>query len=61
MVSRLFEKELGWMVGSEILRQRLNIAKKFLMEDTLSIAEITFRMGFCDPAYFTNTFHRATG
>ena len=60
-VSRLFEKELGRTVGAEILRQRLNLAKKFLKEDTLSISEIAFRTGFCNPAYFTNTFRRATG
>ena len=60
-VSRLFEKELGRTVGAEILRQRLNIAKKLLAEDTLSIAEIAFRTGFCNPAYFTNTFRQATG
>ena len=60
-VSRLFEKELGRTVGAEILRQRLSIAKKLLKEDTLSIAEIAFRTGFCNPAYFTNTFRHATG
>ena len=60
-VSRLFEKELGRTAGAEILRQRLNIAKKLLAEDSLSIAEIAFRTGFCNPAYFTNTFRRATG
>jgi len=60
-VSRLFEKELGRTVGAEILRQRLNLAKKLLKEDTLSIAEIAFRTGFCNPAYFTNTFRHATG
>ena len=60
-VSRLFEKELGRTVGAEILRQRLSIAKKLLKENTLSVSEIAFRTGFCNPAYFTNTFRRATG
>ena len=60
-VSRLFEKELGRTVGAEILRQRLSIAKKLLKENTLSISEIAFRTGFCNPAYFTNTFRQATG
>ena len=60
-VSRLFKTELGRTVGAEILRQRLNIAKKLLAEDSLSVAEIAFRTGFCNPAYFTNTFRQATG
>ena len=60
-VARLFEQELGQSVGAEILRQRLDLAKRLLANDTLSIAEIAHRTGFCNPAYFTNTFHRATG
>ena len=60
-VSRLFEKELGRTVGAEILRQRLNIAKKLLKEGALTVAEIAYRTGFCNPAYFTNTFRAATG
>ena len=60
-VARLFEQELGRSVGSEILRQRMNLAKTMLKDATLSISEIAFRTGFCNPAYFTNTFRRATG
>ena len=60
-VAQLFEQELGRSVGAEILRQRLDLAKRLLANDALSIAEIAFRTGFCNPAYFTNTFRRATG
>ena len=60
-VARLFEQELGRTVGAEILRQRMTLAKALLKGDTLSISEIAFRTGFCNPAYFTNTFRRATG
>ena len=60
-VARLFEQEFGHPVGAEILRQRLSLAKRFLNDGTLSISEIAHRVGFCNPAYFTNTFRRATG
>ena len=60
-VARLFEQELGRSVGEEILRQRLELAKRLLANNALSIAEIAFRTGFCNPAYFTNTFHQTTG
>ena len=60
-VARLFEQELGRSVGSEILRQRMILAKTMLKDGTLSISEIAFRTGFCNPAYFTNTFRRAAG
>ena len=60
-IARLFVQEFGHSVGKEILRQRLEIAKRLLANDTLSIAEIAHRTGFCNPAYFTNPFRTATG
>ena len=60
-IARLFEQEFGHPVGAEILRQRLTLAKRHLNDGTLSISEIALRVGFCNPAYFTNTFRRATG
>ena len=60
-VARLFEQELGRSVGAEILRQRMSLAKKLISESGLSISEISYRIGFCNPAYFTNTFRRETG
>ena len=60
-LARLFEEDLGRTVGREILRQRLNLAKKLLCDDAQSISEIAYRTGFCNPAYFTNTFRRETG
>ena len=60
-VARLFKAELGRSPGAEILRQRLDLARRLLRGGSLSVAEIAFRTGFCNPAYFTNTFRRATG
>ena len=60
-IARLFEQEFGHAAGAEILWQRLNLAKRLLKGDSLSISEIAFRTGFCNPAYFTNTFRRVIG
>lgn len=60
-VARLFEHELGHTAGDEIMRQRIDMAKRLLKNDSLSVSEIAYRTGFCNPAYFTNTFRRATG
>ena len=60
-VARLFEGELGRPVGAEILRQRIDRAKRLLKDGSLAISEIASRIGFCNPAYFTNTFRRTTG
>lgn len=60
-VARLFEAELGRSAGAEIMRQRLACAKKLIREGALSMSEVAYRSGFCNPAYFANTFHRKTG
>ena len=60
-LARLFDSEFGRTVGKEILRQRIDLAKKLMSDNVLSIAEIAYRTGFCNPAYFTNTFRRTTG
>lgn len=60
-MSRLFEQEFGRTVGKEVLRQRMDLAKKLLSDDAHSISEVAYRTGFCNPAYFTNTFRRETG
>ena len=60
-LARMFKHEFKRPVGKEILRQRLDLAKRLLANDDLSIAEIAYRTGFCNPAYFTNTFRHATG
>lgn len=60
-VARFFDAELGHSVGAEILRQRLRLAKRLLESGSLAIAEIAYRTGFCNPAYFTNVFKRETG
>ena len=60
-LDRLFAAELGHSVGKEILARRLAEAKRLLSVKTLTVAEIAAQVGFCTPAYFTNTFRRATG
>ena len=42
-------------------RLRLDEAKRLLRDGTKSIAEISYSLGYCNPAYFTNTFRAATG
>ena len=60
-LNRLFQRETGRSIGDEIMRRRLEISKRFLGESPLTIAEIAYRAGFCNPAYLTNTFLRSTG
>ena len=40
---------------------RFSKARMYLRESSLTIAEITFRCGFSDPAYFTRAFKKESG
>ena len=50
-MSRLFEQEFGRTVGKEVLRQRMDLAKKLLSDDAHSISEVAYRTGFCNRVY----------
>lgn len=60
-LTALFRKELGWSVGREIMRQRLSLARKLLLDGDQKVSEIASETGFCNIAYFINTFRRETG
>jgi AraC-like DNA-binding protein len=40
---------------------RFNESKKLLEHSTLSVKEITYYLGFCDPPYFIRYFKKQTG
>ena len=56
-----FRRKLGRSVGKEIIRQKVALARKLLEETEKPIKEITSETGFCNIAYFVNTFRRETG
>lgn len=60
-LSELFRRKLGRSVGKEIIRQKVALARKLLEETEKPIKEITSETGFCNIAYFVNTFRRETG
>lgn len=43
------------------LEQKLLLAKQYLRNTRLSVKEISQRLGFCDPYYFSNCFKREEG
>jgi AraC-like DNA-binding protein len=44
-----------------IQERRFNESKKLLEYSTLSVKEITYYLGFCDPPYFIRYFKKQTG
>ncbi|WP_426446722.1 response regulator transcription factor [Paenibacillus sp. S-38] len=58
--SKLFKKKTGENLISYVQRQRVEQAKKLLLETTLPVKEIGERLGFENENYFFRTFKRWT-
>ena len=56
-LERRFKKYLAKTPNQFINEFRLEQARKMLIETELSIAEISYRVGFTDPSYFARKFH----
>ena len=60
-LGELFRTKLGRSVGKEIVRQKIALARKLLEETEKPVKEIASETGFCNIAYFVNTFRREVG
>ena len=60
-LSEIFRTAFGRSVGKEIVRQKIALARKLLEETEKPVKEIASETGFCNIAYFVNTFRRETG
>ena len=58
---RLFKQSMGTTPHQYILQRRIDQAKYLLEQTELSIAEIAFRVGFCDQSHLTRCFKRLLG
>ena len=58
---RLFGKVVGVTPHQYLLRSRLRRAARALAEDTRSITDVAFDVGFGDLSNFVRSFHRAAG
>ena len=60
-LDRLFAEKFSRSAGREIVRQRIERAKKLLTSTDKSMKEIAALCGYCNAGYFTNSFRSATG
>ncbi len=60
-IKRIFKAETGKSVISYLLDKRLKKAKELLQDHSLSIGEITSRLGFSSVYYFSRFFKERTG
>jgi len=55
-LARAFREKTGFTIGEYQLRARLRKAVSYLCNTGLSLGDIAFKTGFCDPAHFSNSF-----
>ncbi len=59
MQRRLRDEDLGF---TEMVEEaRMHMARRYLVDDTLSISEMSFALGFSEPSAFTRAFRRWAG
>ena len=58
---RLYRRESGSTIMSELNRLRLKEAQRMLRETDLAVTEVCYKCGFRDLSCFFRNFHRQTG
>jgi AraC-like DNA-binding protein len=57
-LSRIYRRATGMTLEGFLIRQRVELAKRTLLDPRLNVAEVAERCGFCNPAYFAYVFKR---
>ena len=60
-LGRIFKKETGLAISDYIVKKRIAVAKQLLAKTSLSITDVSNRVGFSYSSYFTKTFKEHTG
>lgn len=59
---RIFKKQYGISPASYVIRERVRLAKDFLLRiDGIRIGEVAEKVGYHDPLYFSRLFKKQTG
>jgi AraC-like DNA-binding protein len=57
-LSRVFRRTTGITLEQFLIRQRVELAKRALLDPRFNVAEVAERCGFCNPAYFASVFKK---
>jgi AraC-like DNA-binding protein/ligand-binding sensor protein len=57
-LSRVYSRTTGITLEEYLIRQRMDLAKRMLLDLRLNVAEVAERCGFCNPAYFASVFRK---
>jgi AraC family transcriptional regulator len=59
--ARMFKKTTGMAPHQYVLNSRVHLARRLLLDRTLSLAEVALRSGFCDQGHLTRCFRQVMG
>lgn len=57
-LSRVFRRTTGMTLEQFLIGQRVELAKRALLDPRFNVAEVAERCGFCNPAYFASVFKK---
>jgi AraC-like DNA-binding protein len=57
-LSRVFRRTTSMTLEAFLIRQRVELAKRALLDPRLNVAEVAEKCGFCNPAYFASVFKK---
>jgi AraC-like DNA-binding protein/ligand-binding sensor protein len=57
-LSRVFRRTAHMTLEQFLIRHRVELAKRALLDPRLNVAEVADRCGFCNPAYFSSVFKK---
>lgn len=57
-LSRIYSRTTGMTLEEYLIRQRIELAKRMLLDPRLNVAEVAELSGFCNPAYFASVFKK---
>ena len=60
-LSRLFQKETGQSLGRYATKLKIDKAKQWIRETDMNFAQISAKLAFDNPQYFSRVFKRCTG
>lgn len=57
-LGRVYSRTAGHTLEEYLIRQKLEMGKRLLLDPRLHVSEVADRCGFCNPAYFASVFKK---
>ena len=57
-LGRVYSRTTGQTLEEYLIRQKLEMGKRLLLDPRMHVSEVSDRCGFCNPAYFASVFKK---